>query len=44
MQIRSFVSNITGVCSHDKLTANQGWGYKAAEPAETPGKYEYEYD
>ena len=22
----------------------KGGGYKAAEPAETPGKYEYEYD
>ena len=26
MQEIGFVSNITGVCSHDKLTANQGWG------------------
>ena len=26
MQKIGFVSNITGVCSHDKLTANQGWG------------------
>ena len=27
MQKIGFVSNITGVCSHDKLTANQGWGF-----------------